>query len=80
MLQDCKGSPHLNALETVQSTAFTQPELRLAESLSDLHHARELIDELKAQLEESERTAADKHSTITRKLEYTERVFTSRAC
>lgn len=80
MLQDGKSPEHVQNFETVQSVATEQPELRIAETLSELHHARQLIDNLNALLEKSEWTAAEKYSTITRKLEYTQRVYTLRAC
>ena len=80
MLQDFNSSEHVKDFETIQFVATEQPEVRLAETLSELHHARQLIDDLTAQLDKSERTAAERYSTITRQLEYTERVCTLWAC
>lgn len=78
MLQDWNSSEFVKSFDNVQSVATDQPELQLAETLSDLHHARQLIDNLSAQLGESERTAAERYSTAILKLEYAERVC--RAC
>ena len=61
--------------KTAQAVAATQQELQLAETYSELQHARDVIDDLNAQLNTTERSAVEQYSRITRELEYMERVM-----
>lgn len=51
-----------------------EQELQPATIHSDLQHAERMIDGLNRQLDASKRSAAEKYSTLTRELEYMERV------
>lgn len=67
MLQECDYSQFTHP-ETAQTVA-------LLETYFDPQHARDAIASLNAQLEANARSAAEQYSSLTRDLEYMERVM-----